>query len=150
MVTEVRIGLQQAVMFQGLGHLRRIDRHVHAGFTNAGEQRKAETVAAIFLVVPHQLDDAVVVGFLKRKDGKKSHEMFFHRVHAVAVQQAHALALMASGNRPSQGADIPLWVVGLSGLAMSIGTYAGGWRIMRTLGSRIVPLTPPQISRSGR
>ena len=40
--------------------------------------------------------------------------------------------------------DIPLWVVGLSGLAMSIGTYAGGWRIMRTLGSRIVPLTPPQ------
>ena len=32
----------------------------------------------------------------------------------------------------------------LSALVISAGTYAGGWRIMRTLGRRIIDLTPPQ------
>jgi phosphate/sulfate permease len=39
---------------------------------------------------------------------------------------------------------VPLWVVFASGLAISLGTYAGGYRIMRTLGRRIIQLTPPE------
>jgi PiT family inorganic phosphate transporter len=39
---------------------------------------------------------------------------------------------------------IPLWVkVACAGM-LSLGTYAGGWRIMRTLGRRIIELDPPQ------
>ena len=37
--------------------------------------------------------------------------------------------------------DIPLWVIIASALAISAGTYSGGWRIMRTLGRRIFSLT---------
>jgi inorganic phosphate transporter, PiT family len=36
------------------------------------------------------------------------------------------------------------WVIVLSATALALGTYAGGWRIMRTLGRRIVHLDPPR------
>ncbi|MBN9618483.1 MAG: inorganic phosphate transporter [Actinobacteria bacterium] len=50
-------------------------------------------------------------------------------------------ALVVSGHlRSSDG--IPLWVIFASALAISAGTYSGGWRIMRTLGRRIFSLTP--------
>ena len=38
--------------------------------------------------------------------------------------------------------EVPLWVVLAAALAMSAGTYSGGFRIMRTLGRRIIQLTP--------
>ena len=37
---------------------------------------------------------------------------------------------------------VPTWVIVAAGLAIGAGTYAGGWRIMRTLGQRIFSLEP--------
>jgi inorganic phosphate transporter, PiT family len=37
---------------------------------------------------------------------------------------------------------IPTWVIIASGLSIGAGTYAGGWRIMRTMGQRIFSLEP--------
>ncbi len=42
------------------------------------------------------------------------------------------------------GDPIPVWVKLVSALMLSLGTYAGGWRIMRTLGRKIIELDPPQ------
>jgi len=39
---------------------------------------------------------------------------------------------------------VPLWVVLSCQAAMALGTLCGGWRIVRTVGSRITPLTPVQ------
>jgi PiT family inorganic phosphate transporter len=39
---------------------------------------------------------------------------------------------------------VPFWVVLLCQIAMAAGTMAGGWRIVRTMGSRITRLTPMQ------
>ena len=50
------------------------------------------------------------------------------------------LALVTSGE--IDDFDVPLWVILASALAISAGTYAGGFRIMRTLGRRIIQLTP--------
>ncbi|WP_138733223.1 inorganic phosphate transporter [Modestobacter excelsi] len=50
------------------------------------------------------------------------------------------LALVTSGELDDF--DVPLWVILASALAISAGTYAGGFRIMRTLGRRIIQLTP--------
>jgi phosphate/sulfate permease len=50
------------------------------------------------------------------------------------------LALLTSGEIDSF--HVPLWVILASALAISAGTYAGGFRIMRTLGRRIIQLTP--------
>jgi inorganic phosphate transporter, PiT family len=54
-----------------------------------------------------------------------------------------ALALVAGGHLEA-GADPPLWVIVSAALAMGAGTYAGGWRIIKTLGTRIAKLDPPQ------
>lgn len=50
------------------------------------------------------------------------------------------LALVASGHLDEF--DVPLWVVLSAAAAISLGTYAGGYRIMRTLGRRVIQLTP--------
>jgi PiT family inorganic phosphate transporter len=47
-------------------------------------------------------------------------------------------------NNPDKGDGIPVWVKLVCAVMMSLGTYAGGWRIMRTLGRRIIDLDPPQ------
>ena len=55
------------------------------------------------------------------------------------------LALYTSGElAPTESGEfeVPLWVVLAAALAISAGTYAGGFRIMRTLGRRIIQLTP--------
>jgi phosphate/sulfate permease len=50
------------------------------------------------------------------------------------------LALFTAGEISSFA--VPLWVIFAAALAISLGTYAGGYRIMRTLGRRIIQLTP--------
>jgi inorganic phosphate transporter, PiT family len=50
------------------------------------------------------------------------------------------LALLSAGQIPS--AEVPTWVIGACALAMGLGTAAGGWRIVRTLGMKIVKLEP--------
>ncbi|HWS59121.1 MAG TPA: inorganic phosphate transporter [Actinotalea sp.] len=50
------------------------------------------------------------------------------------------IALVAGGFQ--DGTEIPLWVKISSALAISLGTYAGGWRIMRTLGRKVIELDP--------
>jgi PiT family inorganic phosphate transporter len=51
-----------------------------------------------------------------------------------------ALALFASGQIETFA--IPLWVKVACALAMAAGTYSGGWRIIHTLGSRVIKLDP--------
>ena len=53
------------------------------------------------------------------------------------------LALIASGHWTST-TGIPLWVKIACALAISLGTYLGGWRIIRTLGKGLVEIAPPQ------
>lgn len=52
------------------------------------------------------------------------------------------LALVVGGYQT--GFEVQWWVIVAAALALALGTYAGGWRIMRTLGRRIVALDPPR------
>jgi PiT family inorganic phosphate transporter len=80
--------------------------------------RIAQTVSAAAMALGHGLQDA-------------------QKTMGVIV-----LALVIGGYQ--EGDDIPLWVKFSAALAISLGTYAGGWRIMRTLGRRIIELDPPR------
>ncbi|GAY10534.1 inorganic phosphate transporter [Pseudonocardia sp. N23] len=80
--------------------------------------RHAQTVSAAAMALGHGLQDA-------------------QKTMGVIV-----LALVVGGYH--QGFDIPWWVIVLSAGALSAGTAAGGWRIMRTLGRRIIDLDPPR------
>jgi PiT family inorganic phosphate transporter len=80
--------------------------------------RHAQTVTAAAMALGHGLQDA-------------------QKTMGVIV-----LALVVGGFH--QGFDVPWWVILLSAGALSAGTYSGGWRIMRTLGRRIIDLDPPR------
>jgi inorganic phosphate transporter, PiT family len=54
-----------------------------------------------------------------------------------------ALALVANGDLAA-GADPPTWVIVSAASAIALGTYTGGWRIVRTMGSRIIKMDPAQ------
>ncbi|MFG1619333.1 anion permease [Nonomuraea wenchangensis] len=95
-----------------------IFRHAQPGKTNRGF-RYAQTVSAAAMALGHGLQDA-----------QKTMGVIF-------------LALVVGGFA-SPGDDIPQWVILAAAGAISLGTYAGGWRIMRTLGRRIIALDPPQ------
>jgi inorganic phosphate transporter, PiT family len=90
----------------------------HPGRLNRGF-RAAQTVSAAAMALGHGLQDA-----------QKTMGVIF-------------LALVTYG---SVDADdrIPIWVIVGAATAISLGTYAGGWRIMRTLGRRIIHLDPPR------
>ncbi|MFT4263495.1 MAG: inorganic phosphate transporter [Nocardioides sp.] len=79
--------------------------------------RMAQTVSAAALALGHGLQDA-----------QKTMGVIF-------------LALVASGHAAATD-GLPLWVIIGAAGAISAGTYSGGWRIMRTLGRRIIHLDP--------
>ncbi len=54
------------------------------------------------------------------------------------------LALIAHGNLSADNFDVPVWVIVSSATAIALGTYTGGWRIIRTMGSRIIKMDPAQ------
>jgi len=47
------------------------------------------------------------------------------------------LALVANGTLSGDEFHVPDWVVGSAATAIALGTYVGGWRIIKTMGSRI-------------
>jgi len=50
------------------------------------------------------------------------------------------LALFSAGVIPT--VDVPVWVIVMAASAISMGTAVGGWRIMRTMGRKVVELEP--------
>jgi inorganic phosphate transporter, PiT family len=54
------------------------------------------------------------------------------------------LALVAHGDLNASHFHIPAWVVIAAATAMGLGTYAGGWRIIRTVGTRIIKMDAAQ------
>jgi inorganic phosphate transporter, PiT family len=55
-----------------------------------------------------------------------------------------ALALVVSGHLDPDFDRPPTWVIVSAALAIALGTYAGGWRIIKTMGTRIAKIDPPQ------
>ncbi|MBO0821984.1 MAG: inorganic phosphate transporter [Nocardiopsaceae bacterium] len=53
------------------------------------------------------------------------------------------LALIANGTLVANS-NAPMWVIVCCALAISLGTYAGGWRVIRTLGKGLVEIESPQ------
>jgi PiT family inorganic phosphate transporter len=54
------------------------------------------------------------------------------------------LALVAHGSIKAKGFQVPDWVVISAASAIALGTFTGGWRIIRTMGSRIIKMDPAQ------
>ncbi|WP_030441122.1 inorganic phosphate transporter [Actinoplanes subtropicus] len=81
--------------------------------------RFAQTLSALAMSIGHGLQDAA-------------------KTIGVVV-----LALYVGGYQNSTN-DIPQWTYWTSATVLALGTYAGGWRIIRTLGRKIIDLGPPE------
>ncbi|MBR7837644.1 inorganic phosphate transporter [Actinospica durhamensis] len=93
-------------------------RNAHPGKVTRGF-RMAQTVSAAGMALGHGIQDA-----------QKSMGVVM-------------LALIAGGHATSNS-GVPAWVLWSAGLSISAGTAAGGWRVMRTLGRKIIELDPPR------
>ncbi|MBL1097240.1 inorganic phosphate transporter [Streptomyces coffeae] len=51
---------------------------------------------------------------------------------------------LVTGGVIAPDSDPPMWVIVSAGLAIALGTYLGGWRIIRTMGKGITDIQPPQ------
>ncbi len=54
------------------------------------------------------------------------------------------LALVAHGDISAKAFHVPGWVVLVAASAIAVGTFSGGWRIIRTMGTRIIKMDPAQ------
>ncbi len=82
-------------------------------------------------------------GFRHAQVGSAAAMAFGHGLQdAQKTMGVIVLALVTYGSQDDF--DVPLWVKLAAALAISAGTYAGGWRIMRTLGRKIIELDPPR------
>jgi PiT family inorganic phosphate transporter len=93
-------------------------RRAHPTRANRGF-KIAQTVSAAAMALGHGLQDA-----------QKTMGVIF-------------LALL-TGGYVTESEGLPLWVIFAAATAISLGTWSGGWRIMRTLGRRIIHLDPPR------
>jgi PiT family inorganic phosphate transporter len=97
---------------------------------------------------------AIMWGF-RKANPSKAHRGFTlaQTVSAAAMALGHGLQdaqktmgviflALLTGGYVSAGDPLPLWVIFSAAAAISLGTYSGGWRIMRTLGRRIIHLDP--------
>jgi PiT family inorganic phosphate transporter len=57
--------------------------------------------------------------------------------------------VLIAANLQASGTGPQLWVIIAAGIAIGLGTYSGGWRIMRTMGKGIVEIETPQGAASG-
>jgi len=57
--------------------------------------------------------------------------------------------VLIAANLQASGTGPQLWVIITAGIAIGLGTYSGGWRIMRTMGKGIVEIETPQGAASG-
>jgi PiT family inorganic phosphate transporter len=82
-------------------------------------------------------------GFRRAQIGSAAAMAFGHGLQdAQKTMGVIVLALVTYGSQ--KDFDVPLWVKVSAAAAISLGTYSGGWRIMRTLGRRIIELDPPR------
>jgi PiT family inorganic phosphate transporter len=109
----------------------------------------AMLVAGIGIVIIYRIAGHQAPGFVARafRLGQLISGALFSLSHGTNDAQKTMgiifLALVANGTL-SASDSVPTWVVISAASAIAAGTYVGGWRIIRTMGSRIIKMGPAQ------
>jgi inorganic phosphate transporter, PiT family len=110
----------------------------------------AFSVAGISILIAYRLVGRLRPGPVNRgyRLGQLASGSMFSLAHGTNDAQKTmgiiTLALIAHGDLPADSFDVPFWVIISSATAIALGTYMGGWRIIRTMGSRIIKMDPAQ------
>ena len=102
-------------------------------------------ILTAYLVVGRQRPGPVARGF---RLGQFVTSSLFALAHGTNDAQKTmgiiTLALIANGNLPGDSFEVPTWVIVASASAIALGTWSGGWRIIKTMGTRIIKMDPAQ------
>jgi inorganic phosphate transporter, PiT family len=102
------------------------------------------SIALIYRVVAHQRPGTVTRGFRYGQIVSGGLLALAHGTNdAQKTMGVITLALIANGTLAAN-ADPPLWVIAASATAIALGTYSGGWRIIKTTGTRIIKMDAAQ------
>jgi inorganic phosphate transporter, PiT family len=105
----------------------------------------ALAIIAIYRIVARRRPGVVIRGFRFGQVLSGSMLALAHGTNdAQKTMGVIALALVAHGSISPAHFHVPTWVVVSAATAIALGTYAGGWRIIRTLGTRIIKMDPAQ------
>ena len=102
-------------------------------------------ILVILWIVRRQAGHKVNVAFRKLQLISAGAMAFTHGTNdAQKAMGIIALALITYGKLEAHGArvDVPVWVKLACACAMGLGTMSGGWKIIRTMGTKIVKLRP--------
>lgn len=88
--------------------------------------------------------DRVTHGFRHGQTVSASLVSFAHGTNDAQKTMGVITLTLISTGALAAGSPPPYWVITIAGLAIGVGTYLGGWRIIRTMGNRITDITPPQ------
>ncbi len=83
-------------------------------------------------------------GFRYRADGVRGGDGVGHGLQDAQKTMGVVVMALVIGDVQKSDDPIPVWVKIVCAVMLSLGTYAGGWRIMRMLGRKIIELDPPQ------
>jgi PiT family inorganic phosphate transporter len=109
------------------GVRRMLPEHVHRG------SRRLQLVSASAMALSHGSNDA-----------QKSMGIITLALVAFVAAGGNAHAAVPSWALPGKGAEVPLWVIVACAAAIGLGTMAGGKRIIKTMGTKIIKISPLQ------
>ena len=102
-------------------------------------------IVAIYRIVARRRPGIVIRGFRLGQILSGSMLALAHGTNdAQKTMGVITLALVAHGSISPHHFHVPTWVVVCAASAIALGTYAGGWRIIRTVGTRIIRMDPAQ------
>ena len=89
-------------------------------------------------------EDSVKRGFRLSQIVSSSLVALAHGTNDAQKTMGVIVLTLVAGGRLAPGSSVPTWVIVTCAIAVALGTFSGGWRVIRTLGTKVTPVTPPQ------
>jgi PiT family inorganic phosphate transporter len=101
-------------------------------------------VKVIYLIVKKMDESQVIEGFKHGQTVTACLVALSHGTNDAQKTMGIITLTLISVGAQGAGEGPQLWVVAICGLAIALGTYVGGWRVIRTLGKGLTEITTPQ------
>src|SRR5262249_23327805 len=89
-------------------------------------------------------DESSSAGFRLSQIGSSSMVALAHGTNDAQKTMGVIVLTLVAGGELSSDAGVPFWVKFACATAIALGTFSGGWRVIRTLGTRVTEIQSPQ------
>jgi inorganic phosphate transporter, PiT family len=97
-----------------------------------------------FGLTRNETEEQTARGFRLSQIASSSMVALAHGTNDAQKTMGVIVLTLVAGGRLSSNASIPFWVKLVCATAIALGTFSGGWRVIRTLGTRVTEIVSPQ------